>query len=336
MSSHTRKTAYVLSILIYILCVTAYAAWSKYHIQKEIYHEIDQRLTIAATGLKYMLKPDFHDRAVDENSISFEEELENREAISKFNDEAGFKWSYTLVEKDGRFYFSAPTVTAEEARERKKWYFYPYEDVPPEFVRAFQENITTFSVYTDQWGRFRSIAKPEFSPGGRKYLACADYDISYVQALLKENLWESVIMAALFLLFSVPFILAFRSVYKSFTLELEAVNKELADHRDSLEILVETRTQDLKSAKDKSETLVKELEKTLEEVKTLRGFLPICSKCKKIRDDQGYWQQIEQYIQDHSEAAFTHSICPDCLRELAPELADRVLKKIERKKVNSD
>ena len=56
------------------------------------------------------------------------------------------------------------------------------------------------------------------------------------------------------------------------------------------------------------------------EVKTLGGFLPICSSCKKIRDDNGYWNQIERYIGDHSEAEFSHGICPDCARKLYPDL----------------
>lgn len=56
------------------------------------------------------------------------------------------------------------------------------------------------------------------------------------------------------------------------------------------------------------------LEKALNEVKVLRGMLPICCVCKKIRDDQGYWNQIESYIGDHSEAEFTHSLCPECMK----------------------
>ena len=67
------------------------------------------------------------------------------------------------------------------------------------------------------------------------------------------------------------------------------------------------------------ERLIQELEKALAEVKKLQGFLPICSCCKKIRNDDGYWQRIEQYIQDHSEVIFSHSICPECARKLYPE-----------------
>jgi sigma-B regulation protein RsbU (phosphoserine phosphatase) len=60
---------------------------------------------------------------------------------------------------------------------------------------------------------------------------------------------------------------------------------------------------------------VKMLEEALTKIKTLHGLLPICSYCKKIRNDQDYWQQIETYIADHSQAEFTHGICPDCVEK---------------------
>lgn len=68
------------------------------------------------------------------------------------------------------------------------------------------------------------------------------------------------------------------------------------------------------------EQKVKELEAALEEIKTLKGIIPICSSCKKIRDDEGYWQRIETYISKHSEADFSHGICPGCAKKLYPDL----------------
>lgn len=62
------------------------------------------------------------------------------------------------------------------------------------------------------------------------------------------------------------------------------------------------------------------LEAALAHVKTLSGLLPICASCKKIRDDEGYWQRVEVYIRDHSDADFTHGICPDCAMQLYPQL----------------
>jgi len=61
------------------------------------------------------------------------------------------------------------------------------------------------------------------------------------------------------------------------------------------------------------------LKETLEEVTALRGILPICANCKKVRDDAGYWHQVEVYIRDHSDADFSHTVCPDCAEELYPE-----------------
>jgi len=64
----------------------------------------------------------------------------------------------------------------------------------------------------------------------------------------------------------------------------------------------------------------RKLEDALSQVKLLSGFLPICSSCKRIRDDKGYWNQIESYIRDHSEAEFSHGICPECAKKLYPEI----------------
>jgi hypothetical protein len=64
----------------------------------------------------------------------------------------------------------------------------------------------------------------------------------------------------------------------------------------------------------------KKLRQALSEVKTLRGLLPICSHCKRIRDDKGYWNSIEQYLQEHSEALLSHGICPDCLEKHYPDV----------------
>ncbi len=68
-------------------------------------------------------------------------------------------------------------------------------------------------------------------------------------------------------------------------------------------------------AERERDKVIAELQAALAKVKQLSGMLPICATCKKIRDDQGYWQQIEAYIRDHSEAEFTHGICPECLKK---------------------
>ena len=66
-----------------------------------------------------------------------------------------------------------------------------------------------------------------------------------------------------------------------------------------------------------------EADYSFETVKKLSGLLPICASCKSIRDDQGYWQQIEAYIGEHSEAQFSHSVCPKCAKKLYPEVFEK-------------
>jgi K+-sensing histidine kinase KdpD len=72
------------------------------------------------------------------------------------------------------------------------------------------------------------------------------------------------------------------------------------------------------------EKLIRSLEEARENIKVLSGLLPICAACKKIRDSEGYWEQLEQYIRAHSEAEFSHGICPDCMTRLYPEYAEKI------------
>jgi nitrate/nitrite-specific signal transduction histidine kinase len=83
--------------------------------------------------------------------------------------------------------------------------------------------------------------------------------------------------------------------------------QELRQARDGLEDRVRERTQ--------------ELQKAVERVQVLRGLFPICSSCNKIRDDQGYWHQVEQFVEMHTDARFTHGLCPACCVKLYGDLA---------------
>jgi len=85
-----------------------------------------------------------------------------------------------------------------------------------------------------------------------------------------------------------------------------------------------------KQIEKERENLVHKLQTTMAEVKTLNGLLPICASCKKIRNDQGYWQNVEEYVHQHSGAEFSHGICPECLAKLYPEQYERIKKKKNR------
>lgn len=137
---------------------------------------------------------------------------------------------------------------------------------------------------------------------------------------------------------------AFLGERKVFTIMLRDVTERhraqqaLRAAHAELEQRVATRTEDLQQAltqlqkevehrtktEAEREALIKKLQAALTEIKTLSGMLPICSSCKKIRDDKGYWSQIEVYIGERSNAEFSHGLCPDCLETLYPEFRGKV------------
>lgn len=125
-------------------------------------------------------------------------------------------------------------------------------------------------------------------------------DISEEVALFKEHITNAIIFTVIIVL------LSFLILYISFS--------KLIGNIEELNATLE----------DKVAERTKELEISLSKVKVLSGLLPICASCKKIRDDQGYWAQIEDYIGKYSDVEFSHSICPDCVEKLYPEIADKI------------
>ncbi len=104
------------------------------------------------------------------------------------------------------------------------------------------------------------------------------------------------------------------------TRELDAANRRLLDE-----------IEDRKRTEAEKEQLIDQLQKAMQEVKVLSGFLPICASCKKIRDDTGYWRQIEEYISRHSNALFSHGICPECTQKLYPEFHEEMQRRRKKK-----
>jgi DNA-binding response OmpR family regulator len=86
-----------------------------------------------------------------------------------------------------------------------------------------------------------------------------------------------------------------------------------------LQKTLEEKNRHLQAMNQQLETKNSQLQEALDNVKTLRGLLPICANCKRIRDDHGYWHDVAAYIQAHSEAEFTHGICSTCIKELYPD-----------------
>jgi hypothetical protein len=83
----------------------------------------------------------------------------------------------------------------------------------------------------------------------------------------------------------------------------------------------------LKAAHERQATLVSELREALDNVRVLKGLIPICAWCKKIRDDEGYWKNVETYFSEHSDASFTHGMCPQCKAKMQEEIRSKKMVK---------
>lgn len=119
--------------------------------------------------------------------------------------------------------------------------------------------------------------------------------------------------------------------------ERRRAEETLQSAREDLEMRVRTRTADLEEAnkrlqfeiekrnriESERQILLKRLQEALARIKTLGGLIPICASCKKVRDDKGYWNQIEEYVKRHSHAEFSHGVCPDCMKKLYPEFSPK-------------
>ncbi|ROQ91202.1 transporter substrate-binding domain-containing protein [Desulfosoma caldarium] len=139
-------------------------------------------------------------------------------------------------------------------------------------------------------------------------------------------LTAALLGGAFLLLWTVGTYLVYRFKLRGKAQELLAALAELRRKNNALESEIAERQQ---VEKDK-ERLIQELREALENVRKLRGLLPICAYCKKIRDDQGYWNQLESYITQHAEVTFTHSVCPECSKKIYAEL--KAFKSAEQQK----
>ena len=228
-------------VILYIIFVLFFSVFYITFEWSEGLRKNDKYLDMAVRTVPLLLEDDFHDRALGPESISFEEELKNRKKINSFVKTTNLEWVYTLVNYRGKYYFSAPTVTDEEAEEIERWYFYPYEDVPRFFNDAYTEDKTVFVTYTDQWGTYRSIVKPIRSPGNILYLVCADMEISKVRGIILKQFANSLVIFIFFIFLSSAVIIRLIMDRR----KIIAINRELLFHKNNLTELVDNKTSDI-------------------------------------------------------------------------------------------
>lgn len=194
------------------------------------------------------------------------------------------------------------------------------------------EGLTDFKIYSEYVICSILIASIFLLIKNRKHFTDSIYRLlllSIIYTIISElaftfyidNYGISNIVGHYFKLFS--FLMTYHAIISSGVEEpFNLIFKELKLTNDSLLKEVDLR----RKTEIERESVINNLKNALEEIKVLKGILPICMHCKKIRDDSGYWNQLESYIHEHSGADFSHGICPDCINEHYPGFIDATLK----------
>jgi methyl-accepting chemotaxis protein len=228
-----------------------------------------------------------------------------------------------------------------------------YTEVPDRMLNGFHEPSVDDKPYRDEWGVFLSGYAP-LRNGQGNYLVGIDMRADEVDRKLSQlrmtglvSLLGSLLLALLFALYLSrglssrigALIKRCRQIaagrfdervemrtHDEFEDLIEAFNT-MSDDLGQARGKADEAIAELKHARDNLEDRVKErtqeLETALEKVQVLSGMLPICCSCKKIRNDQGYWQQVEQFVEMHSSARFSHGLCPDCGTKLYGDILSR-------------
>lgn len=225
-----------------------------------------------------------------------------------------------------------------------------YDGVVPEMLEGFHQPVVDEELYEDEWGVFLSGYAPLRNGEGR-YLVGIDMRADEVRNNLRElrltglaSLFASLLLALLFALYlsrglarrigtlakrcqdlalGHPDVRVEGRTFDEFDDLTDAFNGmsgALGKTRGDLERAIAELKATQQGLESRVEERTRELRETIEKMDVMRGLLPICCSCKKIRDDQGYWKQVEQFVAEHSGARFSHGICPDCQLKLYGEI----------------
>ncbi len=285
--------------------------------------------------------------ATDVDQAAYRDALEKVRRVRRTNPDIAFLYVMRRAD-DGAVQFVVDSDETEAQALPGK----VYDDVVPEMLAGFHQPVVDDELYEDEWGVFLSGYAPLRNGEGR-YLVGIDMRADQVRHNLRElrltgvaSLFASLLLALLFALYlsrgltrRIARVTAhcrdlalgrlnvriegrtfdeFDDLAESFN----AMGSALGGTRAELEKAIAELKATQHGLEERVADRTRELQETVEKMDVLRGLLPICCSCKKIRDDQGYWRQVEQFVSQHTGARFTHGICPECQLKLYGEIMD--------------
>ncbi len=248
------KIIAAVSFTLFVLL--AYSIWNYHQEEVRLIAEIDQRLYSAAVSVPYVLADDFHDRAIDEQSISPAEDQQNIVNLTRLNKRLKTRFLYTVIrDAKGDYRLSSSSALDEEIGSGDEVrYFTPYPDVSDLLKRSF-ENASTDTgdfrsrlqtyrplyvpIFSDRWGTYRSVFIPIRTASGNLYAVGADIDITYIKTLLQQNMLKSLLDFLLTILALLPVIYVYLTTMKFRNSELQRMHglyldKSRLSYTDSL------------------------------------------------------------------------------------------------------
>ena len=285
--------------------------------------------------------------ATDVDQAAYRDALEKVRRVRRTNPDIAFLYVMRRAD-DGAVQFVVDSDETEAQALPGK----VYDDVVPGMLAGFHQPVVDDELYEDEWGVFLSGYAPLRNGEGR-YLVGIDMRADQVRHNLRElrltglaSLFASLLLALLFALYlsrgltrRIARVTAhcrdlalgrlnvriegrtfdeFDDLAESFN----AMGSALGGTRAELEKAIAELKATQHGLEERVADRTRELQETVEKMDVLRGLLPICCSCKKIRDDQGYWRQVEQFVSQHTGARFTHGICPECQLKLYGEIMD--------------
>jgi len=209
---------FIFPVVLYIIGVLLFA-WISYQRTKSVLLSgIDKNLYIAAQAIGNSLPPDFHDYATNQRAIDEKQDWQNIKILSNLAFNMKVDFLYTIIIKDNKAYFTSCSTTSSEIKQNSEaHYWLEYPEASKALLSIPETKNTVYETTTDRWGIFRSVLIPVYSPRGNLYIIGADYEMSYVTAILHKEVIISLLIG-LFLSFLVlPFAFKMLSIEKEYS-----------------------------------------------------------------------------------------------------------------------
>ncbi|MEA3316291.1 MAG: hypothetical protein U9Q30_10565, partial [Campylobacterota bacterium] len=269
LKNYYKKIAIVVAIVTLLLVSSVLNLYLNYNDDKKsLYLNIDKILQTTANDTKLYLGDDFFNRAIDKDSISENEDMKNIINLSKFTNKINnVEYVYTMTQKDGVIYFTSSSATQEEIEDKDlSYYFDSYDEATPLLKNVLKNNKVVYEEATDKWGTFRTVFIPYTTKKGTKYIVGADIKIDFIQQQLNRYIINSIKALGVLVIILTILIFFFIKISKR---ELE----EISNLKETLELEIKERTEDLNIAKKEIEATHKHTRESIEYASMIQGAL---------------------------------------------------------------